>query len=59
MGNMPCYYTLRSCGLHHGHHINSGHYTALIFNENTVPEINDERAYDGNHTQAQLYTWPL
>ena len=46
MGNTPCYYTLRSCGLHHGHHINSGHYTALIFNENTVLEIDDERAHD-------------
>ena len=46
MGNTPCYYTLRSCGLHHGHHINSRHYTALIFNENTVLKIDDEQAHD-------------
>ena len=64
MGNTPCYYTLRSCGLHHGlhhgHHINSGHYTALIFNENTVLEIDDEQAHDRtedwkSHTGSTVY----
>ena len=46
LGNTPCYYTLKACALHHGYHINSGHYTALIFDENTVLEIDDERARD-------------
>jgi hypothetical protein len=45
-GNEPSYYLLKACALHHGYHIHNGHYTALFFYQDTVIEVDDERAHD-------------
>ena len=45
-GNAPCHYVLKACALHHGAHIHNGHYTALIFDDDQVIEVDDERAHD-------------
>ncbi|CAB4021708.1 ubiquitin carboxyl-terminal hydrolase 8 isoform X3, partial [Paramuricea clavata] len=34
-------YNLTSCALHYGQRIDCGHYTAVVFDENSVLEIND------------------
>jgi ubiquitin C-terminal hydrolase len=46
MGNTPSYYVLKACALHHGEHIHNGHYTVLIFDDEKVIEVDDQRAYD-------------
>ena len=46
MENQPFRYKLRACALHHGMHIHSGHYTAVIFHEGKVIEIDDDKATD-------------
>ena len=40
------YYSLKACALHHGEHIHNGHYTALIFDQDKVLEVDDEQAFD-------------
>ena len=46
MENQPFRYKLRACALHHGMHSHSGHYTAVIFDEGKVIEIDDDKATD-------------
>ena len=46
MGNEICHYNLRACALHHGHSIYSGHYTALVFDDGKVIEIDDHVVRD-------------
>ena len=37
----PCQYVLRACALHHGTNLYSGHYTALLFEGDSVVELDD------------------
>ena len=46
MGNTPSSYVLKACALHHGEHIHNGHYTVLIFDDEKVIEVDDQRAHD-------------
>ena len=43
---MLCHFTLRACALHHGQSIYNGHYTALIFYDGKVIEIDDHMVSD-------------
>ncbi|CAB4037276.1 Ubiquitin carboxyl-terminal hydrolase 10 [Paramuricea clavata] len=46
VGNMPCQYSLKACALHHGMHIHNGHYTAVIFDNDKIIEIDDHIVKD-------------
>jgi ubiquitin C-terminal hydrolase len=46
VGNMPCQYGLKACALHHGMHIHNGHYTAVIFDNGKVIEMDDHIVKD-------------
>ena len=39
----PCQYDLRACALHHGENLYNGHYTTLLFQDDSVVEIDDTR----------------
>ena len=39
----PCRYDLRACALHHGENLNDGHYTSLLFQDDSAVEIDDIR----------------
>jgi ubiquitin C-terminal hydrolase len=45
-GNTVCRYDLRACGLHHGQAIHTGHYTAVIFDNCKVIEVDDQHVKD-------------
>ena len=56
----PSYYSLKACALHHGEHIHNRHYTALIFDQDKVLEIDDEQAFDRTedwkeHAESTVY----
>ena len=46
IGPESFHYNLRACALHHGSRVQSGHYTALIFNDNKLLHIDDTRCSD-------------
>ena len=50
MGDTLCHFTLRACALHHGQSIYNGHYTALIFDDGKVIEIDDHVVSDVTDT---------
>ena len=37
----PCQYDLHACALHHGENLYNGHYTSLLFQDDSVVEIDD------------------
>ena len=50
MRDMLCHFTFRACALHHGQSIYNRHYTALLFYDGKVIEIDDHMVSDVTDT---------
>ncbi len=53
-GNTLCRYSLHACALHHGMHIHNGHYTAVIFDNGRVIEIDDHVVRNVTHNWIDI-----
>ncbi|CAB4006119.1 Hypothetical predicted protein [Paramuricea clavata] len=53
------YYNLTSCALHYRQRIDCGHYTALVFNDNSVLEINDTVIKQSKKSKKIFRLWDV